>query len=641
MTIGAIEKGLKFLAANQEKDGSFMCLVSTKFDDYSKEYSNLVPAIVPPNIVLSSLIHFDPQNKTANEIKKKTAEFLFQERGPYWSFNYWFRKSDWFNIEPYPDDLDDTFCALAALYEYKPETFDGAVMAKIVTMLTSAEKAEGGPYDMWLVPPEGRKTWNDTDLVVNSNIAFFLSLQEISLPKLDAFIEKSIEEDDYEFPYNRIYPGIYFISRFYRGKHAGRMADLLLSKQEEDGKWENPLRTALAISSLFNLARFNKLELDKFKPAIEKGLKYLLQSQNKDGSWDAASFYFQMSTPAKTLYAGSASITTALALEALNKWQSAETSQERPAQTKTEFDRLNQAIARQVRNRFKECGKELRIEAEKAIRKTLEGDTDKQITLLPLFFKLSLGENGKKISNELLIRLGAANMFGWIAYTIYDDFLDGEGEVNLLSVANIALRESFTLFSEALPPKTGFKNFVRQTFDTIDSANSWEITHSRSKESIPDYGDYSQLADKSLGHLLGPVAILFALGYSEKSPELKNLVSFFKHFIIARQLNDDAHDWEDDLKQGHINAVAAELFKKKKLTDSPDELQKEFWHRTILKTCNDITSHTRKARQNLAKLKIIKNKALFEILLRPIDAAAEKALTERHETLKFIKSYKA
>lgn len=305
-----IDRGVGFLAREQQPDGSFFCLVSTMFDDYSR--AMIVPAIVPTNIVLSSLIRF-PETEEISRIKCRAAKFLLTEKSEYWSFNYWFRGSDWYAKEPYPDDLDDTCCALAALYEYDATFFDHDALSKIVTMLASAEKKEGGPYDMWLVPPEGRTRWNDTDLVVNSNVGFFLSLVGINLPNLNAFIEQSIDRASYEFPYNTIYPAIYFISRFYAGERAEQMIELLLAKQESDGKWENPLRTALALTALINFSG------NRFLESLERGVAYLKTAQQADGSWPASSFFFQMKTPEKTLYAGSASTTTALCVEALGR----------------------------------------------------------------------------------------------------------------------------------------------------------------------------------------------------------------------------------------------------------------------------------------------------------------------------------
>lgn len=632
----AISKGVHFFSRDQQTDGSFLCQVSTKMDDY--KHAKTVPAIVPTNIVLSSLIHI-PENRSIKEIKKKSADFLLEEKSGYWSYNYWFRKSDWYKKEPYPDDLDDTFCALAALYEYRPKLFNGKAMAKIVTMLTSAEEKEGGPYDMWLVPPEARKTWKDTDLVVNSNIAFFLALQDIRLPGLDGFIDESIEKKDYIFPYITIYPGIYFISRFYKGPRAEEMVRLVLSKQESDGKWENPLRTALAVSSLINLSG------GRFLPQLEKGIEYLIRTQGQGGSWRPYSFYFQMKTKEKTLYAGSDTTTTALCLEAINKFK---TCLPKQAQSKIltggQNPKVYQQIVDMVKTRFMTCDADLRQAAAKMLAKTLRADADRQIVLMPYYFKLSLGKSGKKVSEDLIIRLGAANVFGWLAYTIYDDFLDDEGDPLLVSVANVCLRESAELLASALPQETGFAHVSKEIFDIIDGANAWEVANCRiqnGKYPAPDYGDFSQLANKSLGHSLSPMAILFALGFREKSSEVRSILQFFKHYLIARQLNDDAHDWENDFKMGHINAAAAETLNAAKQTGYKlEKLQQIFWKRMIVKVVKAVFQNVRLAKIALSQLKILEQPDFFLSLLAEPQAAGEQALAERKLTQEFLNNYK-
>src|SRR5581483_3087628 len=367
-----IQKAIDFLRREQRPDGGFWCLVSKKFDDYA--YAGKVPAIVPTNIILSSLSDVDG----AKDIKKKSADFLLKQKGPFWSFNYWFRDSDWFVKEPYPDDTDDTFCALAALSEYNPDVFDGSVMAKITAMLSSAEKSEGGPYDMWLVPAENRDTWNDTDLVCNANIAYFLFLHGIELPNVTAFIEKKIEENGYEFPYNTVFPAIYFISRCYRGKKVKNIIDILL-KQER----QNPLRTALAISSLINFSGATH------KNFLEKMVTYLLDTQCPDGSWPPASFYFQSRLEHKTLYAGSAEITTALCIEALAKFEKLKTAG--PVKALGSGEVIFRKIEKIVKDRFP---KNLKNDADPIIAKILK---DKHIALLPYMFAQSLE---KDISEE-------------------------------------------------------------------------------------------------------------------------------------------------------------------------------------------------------------------------------------------------
>jgi hypothetical protein len=158
---------------------------------------------------------------------------------------------------------------------------------------------------------------------------------------------------------------------------------------------------------------------------------------------------------------------------------------------------------------------------------------------------------------------------------------------------------------------------------------------------IPDYGDYSQLANKSLGHALGPVAILFALGCGENSAEVKGAMRFFKNYIIARQLNDDAHDWEDDLKRGQINAVGALLLNDAKGSGKKgDELKELFWQKTVVGACRDIAKHAGRAMQSLSKITLIKKPQIFADMLASIEQSAGKALKERKETIKFLKTYK-
>ncbi len=623
----AIEHGVQFLANLQEKNGSYFCLVTGKQDDYTKRVT--CPAIVPTNIVLSSLIHI--QTKSSERIKRKAANFLLSERGEYWSFNYWFRKSPEYISLPYPDDLDDTFCALAALYEYKPDIFDGEVLARIATMLTSAEEKEGGPYDMWLVPPEGRTTWKDTDLVVNSNIAYFLSLQDISLPGLDEFIDQSIAKKKYSFPYCSDYPGIYFVSRFYKGARTEEIVQDILKGRKKDGSWGNALYTALAISSLLKLSSVAHLN------EIEKGIRYLLKEQ-ENGGWKAYSFFFQMKNEENTVYAGSETITTALCLEAINTYRMA---REKP-ESKTEDVRENNiydAVLARAAKRLAQAGPEIASTADQAIASIFAKDTSKQIVLLPYYFARFLKADTKVITEELLVSLGTANLLGWLAYTIYDDFLDGAGQPQLLPLANIALREVSRIFG-AILPETNFAEYSRKVLDEIEAANHWEVTHYRIEKNSqskhpPDFNDLSVLAKKSFGHALGPIAVMYALGRKKK--EIEYLEDFFRHYLIARQLNDDTHDWEEDYNRGHVTMVTADLMKRSQ-NASTEKLQEVFWHDVIHTVCTRILEECNNARKAHAKIDL-KNTEFTEALLGPIERSTHKALKEHQETIQFLALY--
>lgn len=645
----AIQRGIAFLANDQQADGSFLCLVSSEYDVY--DHANVVPAIVPTNIVLSSLARI-PEDERTQRIKQRAATFLLQEKSDHWSYNYWFRRSDWFVKEPYPDDLDDTFCALAALHEYDASLFDGAALAKIAVMLTSAEVEEGGPYDMWLVPPSGRTRWKDTDLVVNSNIGYFLSLQGVHLPKLTAFIEASIDRESYAFPYNSIYPGIYFIARWYKGPKTIVMIDRLRANQESNGGWENPLRTALAATALMNLSEMTH------RVEIERAIATLIGSQEEDGSWKPFSFYYQMKTPEKTLFAGSRSITTALCIESLERFRSLVASSSATASTnssdlsdapqKDEMSLIAEQIRQRIDKRMSACGPDVQHEAREMCHSLLHGDLGKQILLLPALFRLSLGANGKNISDDLVIRLGVANACGWIAYTIYDDVFDEEANPHQLSLANICHRESFVLFRDALSYQNGFAELASRVFDGIDIANAWEVNHAHASSSrLPDYGDLMQLAYRSFGHALGPIAILHELGYHADSFEVQSIRHFFEHFLIARQLDDDAHDWQEDLEHGRLNAVVVWITQDAYLDlatlreTSMEVLKKMFWETTVLRVCAEIEIHLAQARSAIESLSFIQEPQMLLSALGPIETSIAKARRERADALVFFETYQA
>jgi len=645
--VKAINQGAEFLARSQQKDGSFLSLSSSNPRSFTK--AKKYHSIFPVSLVLSCLSTLEESPKI-KRIKRRAAKFLLSQKGKNWSFNYWARDSQEAKKLPYPDDLDDTFCALAALYQYNPELIDGSAMAKIVTLLTAVEEKEGGPYRTWLISQDADKVWKDVDLVVNSNIAYFLSLQDVSLPNLTTFIESAIDTGNYSSPYYpSVYPIIYFISRFYKGKKIKQATDFLLSKRDASKKWGSPLNTALAVTSLLNLG----VAPDKVKDSIE----YLVNRQKKKLHKPHA-FCIDPAIKRKTHYAGSSALTTAFCLEAIGRYQrklKIQKSKGRITPTPVragEAGKIYKEVTKQARRRFSSLKGELRTEAIKCLEIILRRDKDKQIVLMPYFFKTTLGKNGRAISKDLLVQLGLASLYGWIAYTIYDDFLDDEGNPRLISVANLCLRELTTIFNSVLPEETEFQPFFHQIMDAIDTANTWEVSHCRIKIKspelkiqgfkIPDFGDFSRLAHRSLGHALGPVAILYFLGYNVSSSELKNLMRFFKHFLIARQLNDEAHDWEKDLKMGQINAVGAQILKRvrnKKLKVEVNQLQEVFWYEVVVDVCQTVLKHTRLARKALREISIITNPSLLEQLLIPIKYSVQKALKEREETLKFLRAY--
>ena len=249
-------------------------------------------------------------------IRKRAARFLSAQKSGYGSFNYWANGSPEKKTMPYPDDLDDTSVALAALHGFDGKDIDGGMVANIIKLLTAVEAAPGGPYRTWLIKPEGHgaeSAWQDIDLVVNSNIAYLLSRYGISLKNIDIFIEDRIQSGSLFSPY---YPGvmqvIYFISRCYHGSDRLRLRDVVLSEENyaKHEIWKNLLETAMAISSLLAMGFPDQLSY--------KTQRYFLE-QISMRQFGPFGFCMDPVHEGKSCLAGSRSLTAAFCLEALGR----------------------------------------------------------------------------------------------------------------------------------------------------------------------------------------------------------------------------------------------------------------------------------------------------------------------------------
>ena len=312
------KKGIEFLRKEQNADGSFtsFSLVLGPGNARTGPEHNTVFANA---IILDCLNSVsDPQ---VDLIKRKLASFLIEQRSPkLWTFNYWVRSAKQRKEIPYPDDLDDTFCVLAALYNYDRGLITSKWMAKLTKVLFACEQEPGGPYKTWVVGKKSSKEWQEIDLVVNSNIFYFVSLQNIKMPRLVLFIQKRIDKLDFRSPYYPSeYQALYFITRAIRNssekfsqKTKDKIISYLTKKQENKGSWGDNIQTIFACHSLINLG----FRVDKLSKAIKSVLTY----QMPDGSWPAGVICLDPNVKDKP-YSGSPAASTALALELLSKYQ--------------------------------------------------------------------------------------------------------------------------------------------------------------------------------------------------------------------------------------------------------------------------------------------------------------------------------
>lgn len=556
-------------------------------------------------------------------IRKRAADFLCGEKSEQWSFNYWARSSEERKTMPYPDDLDDTFVALAAIYSYDPNRITGEALAKIAKLMLSTETAPGGPYKTWLTTNSAGSECQYIDIAVNSNIGYFLSLLNISLSNLKKFVSGRIQEKDIHSCYysTGIQPA-YFISRFYSGEESARLAEIILKERGKDQIWANPLESAMAISALLNLGFRNQIS--------EKTLKIFIGSIEQNG-WGPCAFCVDPSRDGKRYYAGSIALTAAFCAEMLARWMALSKKIKREEVDACNPESALQKVKEMACDEVERLPRALKQAALQEITKRY----DPEVVMVPYLIQKALNERAKNISKSTLDALALANLYGWIAYGVYDDILDREGAPPLILVANVFLRELTLIYADLEKEIPGIMLWFRCLMNGVDGAN-------------PQEADIEHLADRSLAHALPAIAILLKIGFKTDAPEVVSILSFFRNYLIARQLNDDAHDWCDDLARGRITPVCARFISAwgkvngDFVFNSRDflEYRKFFWRQIIEGIVNDIQKFLTYARHDLISISILETAAPLEALLTRLESIANKTIREREQAMAFLNAYR-
>jgi hypothetical protein len=582
--------------------------------------------------------------------------FLLSQKSPSSTFNYWDRKAKDETTRNYPDDLDDTSVCLSALAKIDAKNIDEKTLVSFVNTLIALEEKPGGPYNTWILGDYKNTHWHDIDIAVNANIANFLHSQNITIETLNEFLDRKIKEikntkstfvSNY---YHKNISVIYFLSKSYRGIYIKKLLNILERDflNPEKFKKQNAQDLAQGISSFIRLG--GDLEF------VEKPLAFLIKNQNADGTFPWSEFFVEEIKNGEVFYSGCEAFSTACAIEAMELYNH-RLEQIPLEQEKLRLEKFSKKIQGFCEKRFSTSPKEMHMQFSAFVSKLAASDTHHEISLLPYFYFDGLKQRfKKKITRREIFKLCEANLFGWVAYTIYDAVIDGEKKEGLIPLANICMREVVSTYREFL----GKKDFevAKKILDEIEHANLREHNTCRfpiieSKFEIPkilpDYKNLKHLAFKSLGHALGPISLSTKID-GKKSTLL--LEQFFMNYLIARQFNDDAHDWLGDLREGFVNPAAKILlveFKKtfpdKKILDLSEnsndvvELQKMFWDSTVEKTSREILVHAKRAKKIARNIPELASTQYLDSLLVRLESSAKSAISERDKTRKFLNAY--
>ena len=281
--------------------------------------------------------------------------------------------------------------------------------------------------------------------------------------------------------------------------------------------------------------------------------------------------------------------------------------------------------------------------------KKLEGaNKNFEITLLATYFAEALAEQA---NTEMLHELGLANLHGWLAYTLYDDILDKEDDGRFLSLANMSLRRAYLRYLEVGNTHVGL---VTSVFDQVDQANAWELAKARATiagdtitlPALPRYGNRMQLAYRSYIHALGPFLIAAEAGLSQKQQRKIQLA--WRHYLIGRQLNDDLHDWQEDLRNGQLTYVVCALLRDQAIKPGDysvaqltASLQKRFIAQTVRKLCPIITEHIQQAKILFGEAGVQLGGTELHKLCAAISNSAAKTQALQKDSLSFGKHFTA
>lgn len=630
----ALTSAIIFVAKNQNTSGGFTS-VSQHSNEENKNSNH--ETIFYPALIATLLKQINqPQ---INDIVEKIYFFLVKEKNNDWSFNYWSKRDPIFGSEPYPNDLDDTCLALAAFANYRSQSISGKGLAHLISFLINNETTPGGPYFTWLINIPRQGPWNDVDCAVNTSIAYCLDLQGIRLPNLDNYFQEVLESETYQSPY-----------------YCSRLSVLYLMSRVVDKKLYKTLSNAIKVelkapvATLLDkaLSAAALIRLGNSQSDVENLIEAIITAY---GNYEADEMIIEKKSINTAITSGCSALTAAACAQALYYFQQSFT----PTQTnllnpESEEDEIHNKVIKNVAKRFAAVGKNIQKIGLEQLARIISQPISREITLVSYHTAQSLGSD---LDINEQINLGTANLFGWLAYDIYDTCYDTSNVTSALTVANFCLREATTNYYAIAERHTLNWSLITAIFDEVDQSYALEFETSKIhslicgelKRQITDQTENP--TGRSIGHALGPL-IIFQINKQTKI-NYQTYKSFFGNYLAAKQLSDDLHDWRDDLKNGLLTQVTrpilAELCSHHKATElfnhktHEHELEEIFWNTVCPNMLTIARGNIQQARSEISALPWKHEPRFFVQLLSQLDQAFDSCLHTYQTAREFISNY--
>ena len=167
-------------------------------------------------------------------------------------------------------------------------------------------------------------------------------------------------------------------------------------------------------------------------------------------------------------------------------------------------------------------------------------------------------------SAEITHQLSVAHVYGWWYYRVQDDALDGTTPATDFLCAHLALLKMVDIYTQlGLTTSPCWAKF--EAFNQLSAGAYWLEMQSR-------FSDVTHLQTEQLkvwttGLIINRAAPFYfntlaqghLAGLEDDDDMQTRLLLALQGFNVARQIMDDASDWLDDLRQGQLNYVGAQL----------------------------------------------------------------------------------
>lgn len=614
---------IDLIGTSQNADGSFGHL-SSSHPDFLDTKTYTSPFFTA--LILECLV--DVTHPKTQTIKQKAANFLRTQISASSSVNYWVRESVEMQMQPYPDDLDDTMLTLSALQRYDARLLSTEQILASITLLTTLEVAPGGPYRTWMTGTNDAR-WRDVDIAVNANVAYFLSLLKIENKTLRRYIRQVVGRADLVSPYYPTsWPILFYISRSVTGGTRSHILDLALLHRPT-----TLLDTSLLVLTLINV----KTPLKTLEPFIA-GLQNVT-----DDTLLSAPFCFDPAINNVPYFAGSTAVTAAFCLAALTRYQ----EYEKKLIKKRVRHATEQRILRLVR---KECSRIIGQPDSRLFKELSQLHRDYQshrILLTTHDFERALRQT-PPLSEDAADQLGMANLFGWYAYSIFDDIMDDNQSHEKLPLALRARDACLEKYHRVFDLDSDYLDYIAQTLTKTHEALVFEVEHLRFSYNtggelsihLEELFPFHVLAERAYGHVLGPLGLFNSLFSDIRDPLFQELETFYRHFLITRQMLDDAHDWKDDFIKGQLNSVSYEMLRELNISHitsaTVSTMHTYFWETYFPVFCEQALEHVDLCKRAASKLVKLVKPEYFSGLLDPLEKQITSSLLKHRQTQELI-----